>query len=181
LDSMFFAVPSAVFSEPGAGERIRGGSAESGRAGRSSRHFLAHQDQFVATQVSPHVSTADLQRRAGAIHRTDSDIQDGMSDERSADLGIRPGDDELCKLQRLAPRGETRLDGANNKTISLHAQGLTMRAPSECAPSIPRSWPSGHDPRSVYLATSPFHSRSQAVARSANPDARLGCNDLLAR
>jgi len=178
---MFFALPSAVFSEPGTVERIRGGSAESGRAGRSSRHFLAHQDQFVATQVSPHVSTTDLQGCARAIHRIDSDIQDGMSDEGSADLGVRPGDYDSCKLQRIAPRGETRLDGTNNKTISLHAQGQTVRAPSKCASSFPRSWPAGHDPRSVYLATSPFRSRSQAVARTASPDARPSCNDPLAR
>lgn len=121
-----------------------------------------------------------LDGRARAILRNVSDIQTAMTDG-SAGLDARPDRCDFCKPQKIVPKGETRLDGANNKNVSLHAQGRTARNPSECASSSPRSWPIGHDSRSVRTATSLPPTRSQTAARTAKPHARPSCNDHLAR
>jgi hypothetical protein len=177
---MFFAVPTAAFSESGIIERIRGARAGSGDAGRSAQSFFAHNDRLRATLPNGYATVASPDGRAHAIFRNASDTQDVMTALGSASLNTRPDRYDFCKPQEIVPRGETRLDGANNN-VSLHAQARTARNPSECASSSPRSWPIGYDPRSVHTATSLPPNRSQMAARTATPHVRPSCNDHLAR
>ena len=178
---MSFTHPSAVLSGPGTIERIRGAGTESGRAERSSGRSPADHDPLTAAAMLPRLRDTGREASTRAIQRIHSGIQNRTPDDGSAGSDARPDHRDFCQLQKIVPRGETRLDGAHNKNISLHAQGPTPRNFSGCVSSTPRSWPAGHDPRSVYPATSPRHSRSQAVARPARSDARPSRNDLLAR
>lgn len=156
---MFFALPSTAFSMSDFVEGIRGSSARSSCAKRASRRLRAVQYRFVAARMSPRLRAVNRDGAGATVHLHRNFYQ----------------------LQKIAPRGETRLDGANKKNISLHAQGPTPRNLSNCASSSRRSWPTSHDLRSVYPATSPLHSRSETAARAASADVRPSRNDLLAR
>lgn len=174
--------PAAVISVPAMVERICSAGSGLGRAERSRRRLRTDRSLSVAARMPLRLIPADLKGRARALHRIYSGgIQAVMIDNGSADGDPQSGHRDFCQLRKIAPRGETRPDGAKNKNISLRAQGPTLRNLSDCASSSPRSWPAGHALRSVYPATSPRHSRSQAVARPASPDARPSRNDLLAR
>lgn len=180
---MFFALPSAIFAVPGVNERIRGASLKAGRAARSAKHAYADVVLMLTAATCLNAAVHDHRDHgASLIKRRRRGLEDITIHHGSAHRNDAWVDHhDFCLLQDIVPRGETRLDGANNKNISLYAQGPIPRNLSNCASSSPRSWPSGHDPRSVYPATSPRHNRSQAAARPAKPDARPARNDLLAR
>ncbi|MEZ5786637.1 MAG: hypothetical protein R3D62_09300 [Xanthobacteraceae bacterium] len=177
---MFFTLPPAAFSESGIIKRVRGAGAGSGDAGCRIQTLLANKDQLRAASFKDAtVAGPDSRDRADFRHRRDT--QDVMTADGLPCLDTRPESHDFCKPQEIAPRGETRLDGAKNNNVSLHAQGRTARNPSECASSSPRSWPIGHDPRSVHTATSLPPNRSQMAAQTARPHVRPSCNDHLAR
>lgn len=174
---MLFAIPSAIFAVPGVNEHISETSLKAGRATCSNER--AHADHLlVPAAACPNCAVRDhgvrlIKRRCGSL-------EDITIHYRSAGHA-RVDHHDFSLQQNIVPRGETRLDGANNKNVSLFAQGLTPRNRPDCVSSTSRSWSPGHDLRSVYPAKSPRHRRSQSAARPASTDVRPSRNDLLAQ